>query len=310
MLDSRGRSCILAEKGGQIKAFGVTIMILFLSVTSAFSEGAEGAIGIPITFVSDGSLIHGTFFHANVLNPSPTAILLQGFPGGGSDVFGLGQALSSAGINALTFNWQGTWKSEGTFMPDASLRDVTNAISFVKTSEVIEKFHVDTTKIVLIGTSYGGGFALLGSLHDPSITKVATIAGGDLSIVANMIEQSDDFRMSHRKMMDECFSDPAVARGLGGAESHKWLLENREEYDLVKRAKELSEKEILLIGGWQDQAIRIEDHLLPLFRALQENKAKKLKAMIFDCGHSFAGVRDQLADSIIGWLTTDRQQRQ
>jgi len=280
-------------------------MILFFSTTHVFSEGADATTPIPTTFISDGARIHGIFFTANATKPSPTVILLQGFPGGEGDVFGLGQALSSAGINALTFNWQGTYKSEGIFLPDASLRDVANAISFLKTPEMIQKFHIDTAKIVPIGYSYGGGFALLGSLHDPSIRKVATIAGGDLSVVANMIEQSEDFRKAHQVMMDECFSDPAVARGLGGKASHEWLLEHRDEYNLVKHAKELSEKDILMIGGWKDQEIRIEDHILQLYRVLQDNKASKLKITIFDCGHSFTDVRDELADTIIEWLKTE-----
>lgn len=288
-----------------MKSFKVIMMILSLSTANLFSKGANTTTPIPTTFISDGARIQGIFFAAKATKPSPTAILLQGFPGGEGDVFGLGRALSSAGINALTFNWRGTWKSEGIILPESSLRDVINALSFLKTAEMIQKFKIDTTQISIIGYSYGGGFAVLGSLHDPNVKKVATIAGGDLSVTANMIEQSEDFRKAHQAMMDECMSDPAVARGLGGMASHERLLEQREEYNLVKHAKELSGKDILMIGGWQDQAIRIEDHILPLYRALQENKAGILKIRIFDCDHSFTDVRDELADAIIEWLKTE-----
>lgn len=282
-------------------------MLLFTSTTNLLSEDEGGAIEVPVTFRSDGSLIQGLFFTAKATEPSPTAILLQGFPGGEGDVFGLGHALSSAGINVFTFNWQGTWKSEGIILPEYSLRDVINALSFLKTAEMIQKFKIDTIQISIIGYSYGGGFAVLGSLHDPNVKKVATIAGGDLSVIANMIEQSEDFRKAHQAMMDECMSDPVVARGLGGKATHEIMIEHRDEYNLIKHAKELSEKDILMIGGWKDQAIRIEDHILPLYRALQENNARKVKIRIFDCTHSFTEVRDELGDTIIAWLKTEEQ---
>ena len=48
----------------------------------------------------------------------------------------------------------------------------------------IQMFEVDTTDIILLGYSYGGGMALLGSAYDNRIKRVISIAGGDLSIRA------------------------------------------------------------------------------------------------------------------------------
>lgn len=38
---------------------------------------------------------------------------LHGFPGSESDAFGIGDKLAQSGINSLTFNYSGTYKSEG-----------------------------------------------------------------------------------------------------------------------------------------------------------------------------------------------------
>jgi hypothetical protein len=80
------------------------------------------------------------------------------------------------------------------------------------------------------------------------------------------------------------------------------VLADMDRYDLVKNAKALSSKRILLIGGWRDQENTIEHHILPLLRALQKNRAKQVQTDMFDIDHSFADVRNQLADRIVSWL--------
>jgi surfactin synthase thioesterase subunit len=75
-----------------------------------------------------------------------------------------------------------------------------------------------------------------------------------------------------------------------------------DKYDLVKHAEALSNKDILIIGGWRDQENTVEHHILPLFRALQRHEAKEVQIEIFDADHSFTNVRSQLAGRIVSWL--------
>jgi dienelactone hydrolase len=287
------------------KAEGIMVSLAFpfilLLTVSAFGQDSIPS-SVPITFISDGFKVKGLFFPAKGIGPFPTVILLQGFPGGEGDLFGLGERMSVQGINAFTFNYRGTWKSEGLWTPEASLGDVKSAISFLKSGKMIRSFSIDTTNLSIVGYSYGGGLALLGSLGDTNVRRVVSIAGGDLSVVARLIEESQEYRKSHQAFLDECMADSTVARGLGGKASHEWLLRHRDDYNLVGHSKELASKAILLIGGWQDQAIPIEDHILPLYRALQKHSAKSLKIEVFDSDHSFNDVRNELAELIIAWI--------
>jgi surfactin synthase thioesterase subunit len=75
-----------------------------------------------------------------------------------------------------------------------------------------------------------------------------------------------------------------------------------DKYDLVKHAEALSNKDILIIGGWRDQENTVEHHILPLYRALQRHEAKQVQIEIFDTDHSFTNVSGQLADRIVSWL--------
>jgi dienelactone hydrolase len=263
-------------------------------------DNVDGSM--PVAFTSDSSKLVGRFFPAKGAGPFPTVILLQGFLGGEGDIFGLGQRLCKGGINAFTFNYRGTWQSEGLWLPSTSLEDLKSAISFLKSPQIAESFSIDTAQLSIIGYSYGGGMALLGSLFDPAVRKVVSIAGGDLNVVAGLIEKNPEFKKEHQQFLDNCMADSSMVRGLGGKASHEWLLKNRNDYDIIKHAKELSDKSIFLIGGWRDQAIRVEDHILPLFRALQECGARNLKIEVFDTDHSFEGYRDLLGDYIVDWI--------
>jgi surfactin synthase thioesterase subunit len=80
------------------------------------------------------------------------------------------------------------------------------------------------------------------------------------------------------------------------------MLADVDKYDLVKHAQALSCKEILMIGGWRDQEADLENHILPLFRALQRHGAKQVQIEILDADHSFTNERSQLADRIVSWL--------
>lgn len=258
----------------------------------------------PVTFDSHGEKVAGKFFSASGDGPFPVAILIHGFPGGEGDVFGLGQRLSEHGFDALAFNYRGTFKSEGIYLPSTSLEDVESAINYLKSPSIAKRFSVDTTNIILIGYSYGGGMALLGSLFDPSVKRVVSIAGADLNILAGQFEQDEEYRLAHQKFLDECMADSSMCRSIGGKKTHEWLFAHRGDFDIIGRAGQLSAKKILLIGGWRDESAAVEYYILPLFRALRSTSIDNVDIQMYDADHSFEDYRESLADDIINWLTT------
>jgi hypothetical protein len=264
---------------------------------------------IPVTFESKGANIHAVFYQASGTEPLPTAILCHGFPGNNTDVLGLGERLMKEGISTLAFNYRGSWGSGGLFKDANSLEDVISAIRYVKSSFVVQEFNVDPSRIALIGYSYGGGMALLGSLNDASVKRVVDIAGGNLSEVVRMMQQSDEFRRAIVKMVDQSISDSGF-NSLPTEKLFAELFADVDKYDLVKHAEALTNKDILIIGGWRDQENTVEHHILPLYRALQRHGAKQVQIKIFDADHSFINVRGQLADRIVSWLRRTPSQSQ
>jgi hypothetical protein len=256
---------------------------------------------IPVTFESKGANTHAIFYQASGVEPLPTVILCHGFPGNNTDVLGLGQRLMKEGFNALAFNYRGTWGSEGLHTTRNSLEDVASALCYVKSSFAVREFGVDPSNITVIGYSFGGGMALLGSLNDPAVRRAVYIAGGNLSEVGRMMQQSDEFRRAVLKAVDQGICDSGF-RGPKAEELFAEVFADMDKYDLVKHAQALSSKDILIIGGWRDQEADMEHHVLPIYRALQRHGAKQVQIEIFDADHSFVNVRSQLADRIVSWL--------
>jgi pimeloyl-ACP methyl ester carboxylesterase len=259
---------------------------------------------IPVTFVSQKSVIRGLFYKASGAGQFPTVILCHGFPGGNTDVLGLGVSLVKEGINALSFNYRGTWGSEGLLTIPNSLEDVISAIHYIKSETAVRTFNIDTSNVTIIGYSYGGGMALLGSLSDTTIRRVVDIAGGDLSEVARTMQNNLDYKLSIEDLLEQGILSSGF-KSLNAKEMFTDVFMDMDKYNLVKHSESLSSKDILLIGGWNDQANAIEYHLLPLFRALQKYGAKQLEIEIFSSDHSFKNVRDKLTQRIISWMKKD-----
>lgn len=258
---------------------------------------------IEIYFTKDSIKIQSWLFKSSKEESYPIVLLLHGYPDFSKDVLGLGEYLSSKGYNVICPNYIGTYKSEGIWNPVSSLQSVKAAIDYINSEEFNNHHSVNTKEKVIIGHSFGGGMALLGSLYDSSITKVISIAGGDLGVLTNQILTDPEYAKAHQQFLDWAISDSTVSRGLGGKKTHeiygKILID---EYNLKDYCSEFSPKDILLIGGWYDDAIKVEDHLLPLYRCLQESGIKRLNINIFESDHSFESVNDNLKNLILNWI--------
>jgi uncharacterized protein len=281
-----------------------TILLCF-SLVEVASAKDNPSQPVPITFDSEGSQIHGFFYPAKTNKPVPTVLILNGWPGSDKDPFGLGTRMMQEGINALDFNYRGTWASEGSNKITNSLEDVNSAVSFLLSEEVTNKFHIDTSNLFIVGYSYGGNMALIGSVNHPLIKNVVSIAGFDISYTARKIEKDEKLRTYWENIIDEVQSDSKMVRGLGSGKAavEEWL-STMNQYDVVANAKKLARKDILLLGGWLDNQSTLEGHILPLYRALQKHKTKNLEIAMFNDNHNFKNmdVRNRLVNKIISWV--------
>ena len=287
-----------------LKLFQAIVIILIML---AFYQ-CQTSAPIDITIDRSGVLLKGKFYVSDRTETLPTVILLHGFPGNETDVFGIGSELSDESINALVFNYSGTYQSQGEFNFGNTQKDIQAAFEFVHQSENIHKYKIDTTRIYLGGYSYGGGMAMTYAANHPEITNVFSIAGNDHGAFMKEYKRNPEMRKDIDKMFDELKDEKETVRfGPGGIPkeiAEMRIMELNPTYDLLKSAPLLAHKDILLIGGWDDHAVSIEHNILPLYRALINEKAKNVIITAVQDNHSFRNSRENLAQTIIEWIKT------
>ena len=273
----------------------ITISVLAILTESTFCQITP----VKVDLYSNGNKLNADFYNASGGDKQPTLILLHGFPGEEGDLFGLGKKLSSSGINVLVFNFQGTWSSEGVFSFETSMEDIGNAIKFLNKKDNIEKYNIDTTNIIVAGHSFGGAMALTEAIYNPEIKRIISIAGADESVFGRKMLTDDSFRTMFNQILKESESPEGP---INFKSDHEKWLSNLDKFDQVKHAESLVDRDILFIGGWQDDDIVLEEHILPLYRKLQELKSDKIQICVFDSDHGFGNVREELAETIYNWI--------
>ena len=257
---------------------------------------------IPIEFTSEGYQIRGKFYSAERDPVCATVLLLHGFPGNEEDVLGLGQRMSENGINVMTFNYRGTYQSEGIYSLQSTLEDISAAIEFLHQESVIHKFRIDTSELILGGWSYGGGMALAYAANHPEIRRIFSIAEGDLGEIAREFDQNPQV-YTEIYAEHEALKFPTGPVRFEDFEEHfVTLMQNPDSYDLRLAAPALTNRNILLIGGWDDPFATIEHHILPVYRALMSSGAERVQIKAFQDNHTFERTREELATEIICWV--------
>ncbi len=281
--------------------------VLFFLIVFTFSQ-SQASTPIDINIDRDRIVLKGKFYVSDGDGSFPTVILLHGGIGNETDVLGIGDKLFKAGINALTFNYSGTHKSEGKNSWENTQKDIQAAFDFIHRPANITKFKIDTSRIYLGGYSYGGGMAFTYAANHPEIKAIFSIGGNDHGVFMEEYNRNPEMK----KMIDKIFNDlktqtEKVRFAPGGipkeiAEMN--IIESNPTYHLLKSVPLLDQKDILLIGGWDDHKVSFEHIILPLYRALINEKAKSVKIAAVQDNHSFKNSRDELAQIIINWLRT------
>jgi len=277
---------------------------LALSVIAASAVGAADFLEIDID--RGGVVLKGTFYAAEGTGALPAVILLHGFPGNETDVMGLGRKLSEAGIHALAFNFSGTHRSQGETSFENAQRDIRAAFDFIRRPENVEKYGIDAARIILGGWCFGGNMALAYAAGHAEVAAVFSIAGNDHGEFFREYARNPEFQ----KMVDDMFAaaaaSPANVRFARGALPKEIVASGLDKmdpiFDLRASAPRLAPKDILLIAGWNDRQVTVEQYILPFYRALEKEKAGKVRIMAFQDDHYFKNSREELARAVIDWL--------
>jgi pimeloyl-ACP methyl ester carboxylesterase len=260
---------------------------------------------ISVEFISDGARMRGRFFNAFGTTPKATLLFIPGWPGGPDDDLCLGPLLAKKGINFLTFNPRGLLPSEGLQSNANTLQDIAITLQWLRQAEAQTRFGVDTTRLLIGGHSFGGGMAMVYATQDPSVRRVVSIAGADFGELAREYQRNAAFAEEFR-VYNLSTHRPEGPVDFDFDEGLKEWYDHQEIYGLRENAGKLADRSILLLGGWEDQQVTIDQYLLPLYRTLRGAGAAKVTFIVYHTDHNFVNVRQRLASDIASWLLGDR----
>jgi pimeloyl-ACP methyl ester carboxylesterase len=275
-------------------------LLLTLLVASLSLSQTNGGV-LPISFQTEGHSVKGLFYPSTTKVSSFTVILLRGFPGGEGDPLGLGQSLSKAGLNVLTFNYSGTYKSEGVQNFETPLKDIKAAFDFLRQPEMMMKYQIDTTRIILIGYCYGGSMALNYAVRHSEIRRVIALVTTEHGEFAREYLRNKETAMKLDSMF-EAIKRPNGPINFQGKEELKKLAQNPTPYDMVLNAPKIADRDILLVTAWDDFVTITELHHLPLYRALKNAGAAHVKLVAYQSDHSLRNVREDLTNELVRWI--------
>lgn len=252
----------------------------------------------PVLIPSKGEKLLGTMFIANGEGPHPILILLHGFPGNETN-FDLAHIVRRMGWNVLVFHYRGSWGSSGKYSFSNCLEDVHSAIDYLKNTDVKDKYRGDSTRIVLAGHSLGGFAALMTAAERDDITHAASFAGFNFGLFA-------DYLLSNKEFLDITMeglnTGAQLLTGVTGTDLFNEMVENKDHWNLLNKAKAFEKKSLLLVGAKNDFVAPMELHHSPLEALLKSMNTTPKKAYAISSGHSFSSSRIKLAEIFSKWI--------
>lgn len=293
-----------------LQNISVRVSVLAVLVLVPLSAAAAQETGpVPVEVDSDGAAMRGQFFKADCAGPCPTLLLVPGFPGSAQhEVLGLGARLSEGGISVLVFNPRGLHQSEGTMTFLNTLDDIGAAFNWLHEDEVAERFAIDTASIAIGGHSFGGGTSMAYAARDARVRAVVSLAGTDHAELIREYERNPSFTERVDRILSGAQAPEGPAR-FDRVATLRELAENQDVFGLRENAARLADRRILLIGGWEDRNVTVDQHMLPLYRTLKEAGAEDVTFLVYHDNHGFGGVRERLAREVRHWLLREDSPR-
>lgn len=256
---------------------------------------------VPVVIEVDGLQVRGRFFPGRGPGLKPTLFLLPGWPGNPEDVLGMGARLSGKGINVLMVNPRGMHESEGITTFAGALEDIGACLRWLVSDSIAEQFQINPAEISLGGYSWGGGMAMAYTAKDPDVSRVISIAGTDHGEFIREFHRNEEMATEIRAMLLSTRAPEGPIR-FDFEFTLRELTEGQDTYGLRENAGQLSDRRILMIGGWGDTGITVEQHLLPLYRELTALGAEDVTFLVYHDDHGFGQVREQMGSDIAAWI--------
>ena len=256
----------------------LTLLLSLVLITPSFAKAPTGyaAAVKELTFNAQGSRMSGLAYLAKGQGPHPTILLLHGYPGNEKNL-DVAQALRREGWNVVFFHYRGAWGSEGQFSYLNAEQDVQTVLTSMRDPDNTTALRIDPERISLVGHSMGGHMAIAGILDNSAVQCAVAYDGANMGAKGGGL-----FKDSVAAKMWKDYSDSLfMLAGWSGEKAMQEVNEHGERLDLIRRAKNIGQRGVLLIAA-DTAVIPIDLHIKPLLSALQATENHNVAYRLID----------------------------
>jgi len=248
--------------------------------------------------------MNGLIYEAAGSGPHPVVIFLHGFPGNERNL-DLAQAVRRAGFQAIYFDYRGSWGSAGTFSLAHGLEDVAAVLDWVKAPENREKYHFDSSRIAIVGHSYGGWLTLMTAAHEPTNVCIAALAAWNVGWAAKRFPEHPEERAARLEFFRKAIEPTGGPIHAEAARLLDEMSASAEAFDYVAQAPSLKDRAALLVGATRDSLYSGAPRLEELADKIHEAGGQHVKFVAYDDNHVFSSHRVALSELLVHWLKED-----
>lgn len=256
-----------------------------------------------ISISNDGARMNGLLYLAAGAGLHPVVLLLHGYPGFERNL-DLAQAVRRAGYDVIYFDYRGTWGSAGTFSYSHALEDVDVALSWARSPVIAEKYHFDSTRISLVGHSFGGWLSLMTGAKQPANVCVAAFAAENAGWDGARFPDHADERAEQLDYFRATTGDGAPIRATAEDVQNE-IIQHAATWDYLAQVNGLKPHALLLVSSTRDTPDEDVAMHKRLADAVHSAGGTRVRNLAFDDDHPFSSHRIALAETLVQWLRQD-----
>lgn len=245
--------------------------------------------------LSGGVGMNALLLRASGSGPKPTLLLLHGLPGNEQNL-DLAQAVRRAGWNVLTLHYRGSWGSPGSFNIAGAVKDAEAAMGFLRQTENVAKYSIDTHSLFIAGHSMGGFAAARYAVAHTDVAGLVLIDAWNAGADGKDLLAHPDARALAIAQIGEDLGNSLS--GTNAADLVDEVLAHVTEWDLRTMAAELAKPPVLLIGAIHGNG----EQSKKLAVAIRAQHGGNLTSIMIDTDHCFADHRIALLAMVVDWL--------
>lgn len=288
----------------------LTALVLSTAVLHAQGQGPAASAdpapdkGAPPSMVqlsvpSHGERLLGVFYLAAGTGPHPTAIVLHGFPGYEQNL-DIAQAIRRAGWNVMAVHYRGSWGMKGDFSFTHVMEDADAEVAFLRDPAIDAKYHIDASRIVLVGHSMGGFAVASAAAHDPRVAGVVMISAWNIAGPYTDLPDDQESAAVAKFVQGQKKNDLAPLAGCTAESLGQEVFRQRKELNLLRFAPALSSRPVLIVTSNDGLAAANEK----LYEALRKNGDRRAQIFHLATDHSYSGLRIALEEKIVTELSS------